>query len=166
MEPWIAGLRSFIADTGPIPEMMERPVYNEDKLHAGTPDYVGRLQAFPELGRVLLDWKTGKSLYTDMGVQVVGGYGLGGQYFLDRDNHEVEWRPPDSAALVHLTPKGTYRIVPIPMDKRFRRAFLAALEIRQWEADFRKLPRPSGCPSPGIWCGPGTGSKPWTKPPN
>jgi hypothetical protein len=94
----------------------------------------------------LIDWKTSKGVYPDMGVQVVGGYALGADYALDDDDGEMPWRPPDSAAVVHLTEEG-YQIRPVPMHKGFYRAFLAALEIRKWEKDGPKLDDPLEVPA-------------------
>ena len=138
LEPWINAARAFVESARPEPEAMERTVYNERHLHAGTFDFLGRLRQFPELGRVLIDWKTSKGIYPDMGVQVVGGYALGGEYALDEAGKEVDWVRPDSAAVVHLTERG-YEIRPVPMDQIFRRAFLAALEIRKWQTDGPKI---------------------------
>jgi hypothetical protein len=145
IEPWIDAASAFIRDTGPTPLYTETTVYNERHLFAGSFDFLGRLAAFPELGRVLIDWKTSKGVYPDMGVQVVGGYALGAEYLLDRDDTEQEWQPPDSAAVVHLTEKG-YEIRPVPMHPDFKRAFLAALEIRKWEKEGPKLGPPLEVP--------------------
>lgn len=134
VEPWIASARAFVDETGPEPEMTETTMYNERHLFAGTFDFLGRLKAFPELGRVLIDWKTGKDVYPDMAAQVVGGYAMGAEYTVDAHDLEAEWRRPDSAAVVHLSASG-YQLRPIPMDDRHRRVFLAALEVRKWEAE-------------------------------
>lgn len=144
VEPWIASARSFIDDFHPEPELMEFTGYAEKTLTAGTADFVGRLRRAPELGRVLVDWKTSKGIFPDMGVQVVGGYAFGFEYLLDDDYRETGWSVPDSCAIVHLTPEG-YEVRPVSMDRVYRRAFLAALEIRKWEADAKigdPLPRP------------------------
>ena len=100
-------------------------------MTAGTIDFYGRLDAAPELGRVLIDWKTSRGIYEDMAVQLVGGYSYM-DYALDNEGHEIEFQRPDSALIVHLTPEG-YAIRPVPIDKSLRRAFLGAAEIRKWE---------------------------------
>ena len=157
VEPWIAAATTFVKEVRPEPELTETTVYNEKHLFAGSFDFLGRLKTFPELGRCLIDWKTSKGVYPDMGVQVVGGYALGADYALDADDGELPWQPPDSAAVVHLTDKG-YEIRPVPMDKAFYRAFLAALEIRKWEKDGPKLGDPLEVP---VVCKYPPGEEPW-----
>jgi hypothetical protein len=141
VEPWIGAARKFIQDARPKPERLEASVYNDKVLTAGTLDFLGRLESAPELGRVLIDWKTAKGVYPDNAVQVVGGYALGSEYILTDEGKEIEWRQPDSALIVHFTPDG-YTIRPIEMDKIYRRAFLGCLEIRKWETEGPKIGAP------------------------
>jgi hypothetical protein len=112
--------------------MSEVTGYSEKTMTAGTFDLLCKLQNAPELGIVLLDWKTSKGVYEDMGVQLVGGYALGFEYVLDEKDQEVEWKPPDTCLIVHLEQDG-YSARPVPMDRAYRRAFLGALEIRKFE---------------------------------
>ena len=132
IEPWIGAAMKFVQEARPRPERTETTTYDERSLTAGTFDFLGRLDAAPELGRVLIDWKTGKGVYEDMAVQVVGGYLFGSQYILEEDGKETAWREPDNALLVHFSQDG-YSIRPLPKDRILRRAFLGALEIRKWE---------------------------------
>jgi hypothetical protein len=142
LEPWIQGAERFVQECFPEPELMETTCFNESHMHAGTFDFLGRLKAFPELGRCLIDWKTGKSIYDDMGIQVVGGYALGAEYYLDANNVEHEWLTPDTALVCHLSATDGYQLHPVPMDRRWRRAFLACLEIRKWQQDGPKVGKP------------------------
>jgi hypothetical protein len=141
VEPWVASAMKFVDEARPRAERTEASVYDERTLCAGTFDFLGRLDAAPELGRVLIDWKTSKGVYEDMAVQLVGGYLFGSQYILDDDSKEIEWREPDSALIVHFTPDG-YTIRPVPKDKQLRRAFLGALEIRKWEDEGKQIGEP------------------------
>jgi hypothetical protein len=130
--PWLPGVVQFYHDARPRKARTETSVYDERTFCAGTFDFLGRLDSAPELGLCLIDWKTGKGIYEDMAVQLVGGYVLGTQYILNDEGEEIEWREPDTAMLVHFTHKG-YDIHIVPKDKQLRRAFLGALEIRKWE---------------------------------
>lgn len=141
IEPWIHALNRFVTEARPQPLMTEVTGYSEKTLTAGTFDLLCTLDAAPELGRVLIDWKTSKGVYEDMAVQVVGGYGLGFEYILDGNDQEVEWQPPDTCMIVHLEQNG-YTARPIPMDRIYRRAFLACLEIRKWEDEGPKIGEP------------------------
>jgi hypothetical protein len=141
VEPWIASVIKFVNEARPRPERTETSIYDERTLCAGTFDFLGRLDAAPEFGRCLIDWKTSAGIYEDMAVQLVGGYALGAQYILDDDAREIDWREPDTALLVHFTPNG-YEIRRVPKDVQLRRAFLGALEIRKWEDDGQQIEKP------------------------
>jgi hypothetical protein len=141
VEPWVASAMKFYHEARPRPERTETSVYDERTLCAGTFDFLGRLDAAPELGRVLIDWKTSKGVYADMAVQLVGGYLYGSEYILDDDANEIEWHEPDSALIVHFSPDG-YSIRPVPKDRTLRRAFLGALEIRKWEDEGPQIGEP------------------------
>jgi hypothetical protein len=132
IEPWLQSLKRFYEDAQPRLIMSEVTGYSEKTMTAGTFDLLCKLQNAPELGRVLLDWKTSKGVYEDMGVQLVGGYALGFEYVLDEKDQEVEWKPPDTCMIVHLQQDG-YSARPVPIDRAYRRAFLGALEIRKFE---------------------------------
>jgi hypothetical protein len=139
--PWLESAQRFISDARPRPERTETSIYDERSLTAGTFDFLGRLDTAPELGRVLIDWKTSAGVYADMAVQLVGGYALGAQYILDDEGHEIEWRMPDTCLLCHFTQDG-YAIRPVPIDKTLRRAFLGAVEIRRWEDEGPQIGKP------------------------
>jgi hypothetical protein len=141
VEPWIHALTRFMEEAQPRLIRAETTGYNEKTLTAGTFDLLCRLQNAPELGVVLLDWKTSAGVYEDQAVQMVGGYALGFEYYLDDDDNEVEWKPPDTCAIVHLQEDG-YHFQICPIDKVYRRAFLACLEIRKWEEEGAKIHDP------------------------
>jgi hypothetical protein len=141
IEPWIHSLRRFLADAQPQSLGSEVTGYSEKTATAGTFDLLCRFKNAPEMGRVLLDWKTSAGVYDDMAVQVVGGYALNFEYTLDANDKEVEWQPPDTCLIVHLQQDG-YHARPVPMDKIYRRAFLACLEIRRWEEEGPKIGDP------------------------
>jgi hypothetical protein len=129
-EPWIGSVQRFIKDARPKPEHTEATGFNDKHLFAGTFDFIGRLEAAPELGRCLLDWKTSRGVYADMGVQLAA-YTMF-EYLVGDDDREMPFRPPDTAAIVHFTPDG-YTLRKVPLDPLYRRAFIACLEIRRWE---------------------------------
>lgn len=126
--------KAFVRDLGPVIEAVELTLFNEDHLFAGTTDFVGRLEGLPKLGRTIIDWKTSKSVYAEHMVQLVGGYALGGQYWLDDDLQEQEWNKPDSALVVLFAADASYTLFLVPMDQRLHRVFRACLEIRRYEA--------------------------------
>ena len=125
---------AFIRDFRPVSELVEQTIFNETHLFAGTFDWLGRLEAAPELKRCLLDWKTSRGVYAEHMVQLVGGYAMGAEYYLDESLQEIQWQPPDSAAVVLLKPNATYQVMQVPLDQRLSRVFRACLEVRKFEA--------------------------------
>lgn len=57
LEPYLVGLKNFIAETGYKPSKWEFPVFDELRRYAGRPDGIGTMrgQKLP----VIIDWKTG-----------------------------------------------------------------------------------------------------------
>ena len=130
VDPTLAAAMAFVEEAKPEPEMVETSVFNEKHGYAGTFDFVGRLKAYPQLGRCMADWKQSKGIYRDMGAQQEA-YNHA-DYWVDDDDQEHEWQPVDTLLLVHFTPAG-YAIRPVPKGPGYFRAFLAALEVRRWE---------------------------------
>ena len=130
VDPKIAAAAAFVRDCRPEPELTETTIFNEKHGYAGTFDFLGRLGAYPHLGRVLIDWKTSKGVHRDYGAQLAAY--AHADYWMDADGTEQAWTPPDRQLIVHLTPDG-YRLHPIPEHPGYYRAFLAALELRKWE---------------------------------
>jgi hypothetical protein len=126
--PWIdAGLR-FARDLQPEPEAVEVSLYCDTLLTAGTADFVGRLAKRPDLGRVLIDWKTSKDVYSDQLVQLAG-YAMTSEYSLDDDGTEYPFTQPDTCLIVLLGADGLYSVHVMPKDPRLVRAFRACLEL-------------------------------------
>lgn len=126
--PWIDAGRRFVADMAPEPEAMEISLYCDALLTAGTADFIGRLKARPDLGRVLLDWKTAKDVHVDMLLQVAA-YGMTSEYSLDDAGTEHPFKPPDTMLIVLLGADGNYSSHIVPKDQRLVRAFRACLEL-------------------------------------
>jgi len=129
-----AAAKGFIRDFQPVTELLEQTVFNESHLFAGTLDWLGILKGAPELKRCIIDWKTSRGVYAEHMVQLVGGYAMGAEYYLDGAQVEQAWQPPDSAVVVLLGADASYQVQRVPMDERLRRVFRACLEIRKFEA--------------------------------
>lgn len=126
--PWIdAGLR-FVREYEPEPEALEVTLFCDTLLTAGTADFLGRLKRRPDLGRVMIDWKTSKDVYPDHCVQMAG-YAMASEYALDDDGNEHPFNPPDTCLIVLLGADAQYSVHVMPKDVRYLRAFKACLEL-------------------------------------
>lgn len=126
--PWIEAGRRFIRDLGPEPEAVERTLFCDSLLTAGTADFEGRLSKRPDLKRVMIDWKTAADLHSDMLVQMAG-YAMASEYALDDDGHEQAFTPPDTCLIVLLGADAEYQVHVMPKEPRLLRAFRACLEL-------------------------------------
>jgi hypothetical protein len=125
---------AFVRDFQPTTELLEQTVFNETHLFAGTLDWLGTFEAAPELKRCIVDWKTSKGVYAEHMVQLVGGYAMGAEYYLDQSLQEIPWQPPDSAVVVLLQPDANYQVMQVPLDARLSTVFRACLVVRKFEA--------------------------------
>lgn len=126
--PWIQAGQRFIRDLEPEPEAVEVTLFCDTLLTAGTADFIGRLKARPDLGRVMIDWKTSKTVYPDHLVQMAG-YAMASEYSLDDDGTEHPFTPPDTCLIVLLGEDADYSVHVMPKDPRLLRAFKACLEL-------------------------------------
>jgi hypothetical protein len=151
--PWVAAAQEYVARCRPRPRLTEVSIYNDTHLYAGSADFLGSLEALPELGTdVLVDYKTGKDVYDDMAVQLVA-YAKG-EYYLDAADRERPWPQASAAVIVHLGPAG-FKVYRSPLKKMLWEVFLAAKTIRAWQTDgpgLEELAAPEPEPSWGeIW---------------
>lgn len=129
--PFIEAFGRFLDAWQPEFEASELTVANPEHGYAGTLDAIARVPAVgPDL--LMLDWKTGKSIYPEVGMQLaayrrcpIGWTRPAGQ--------EVEVPATTGAMVLHLRPEampggepGGYAFVPVLTDDLVFEAFLAA----------------------------------------
>jgi hypothetical protein len=130
--PWVDAGRRFIRDLEPEPEGMEVTLFCDTLMTAGTADFVGRLKRRPDLKRVLLDYKTSPSAYSEHFIQVAA-YADTSEYSLDDNGTEHAFEPPDTRLIVLLGADANYSVLVVPKDPRLVRAFRAGLELVRLE---------------------------------
>lgn len=147
--PYVQSFRHFLDDFAPAIEMTEATVYSVTESYAGT------LDAIMTIGgrRLLLDFKTGKDIYPDVGLQLAA-YAHAESILLD-DGTSHPMLPVDGAAALHLRPfdpalpedRG-YSLVPVDISEPVFNAFLYAREVMRWTEDISKrvLSQPLGTP--------------------
>lgn len=120
---------SFLMDNRP--EFIE----NEVTFWSRTHGYAGTGDAIVRIGgkTYVADWKTGKRLWPEVGMQTAA---LAGADFLIRaDGTEEEIPPLDGIAALHLRPRSwTWQV--LDHQKENFQAFLACRALLRWETEF------------------------------
>lgn len=104
---YVDGYVRFLDTWQPTPVITERPCASREHWFAGTGDAV---IALPSGERLLVDYKTGKRLYGEVGLQLAAY--AHAEFYVDEDGAEQPMPSVDGLAGIHVTPTGTdlYRI--------------------------------------------------------
>lgn len=102
--PFVEAFYRFVADFDPEWEATEMTVAHPGDGWAGTLDGRCTLRRRPDLGLVVLDWKTGKGVYGEAALQL-SAYRRAPIGFT-RDGTQVDLPPADGGVVVHLRPDG------------------------------------------------------------
>jgi hypothetical protein len=116
---------NFMLDVQPTFLESEVTLWSRTHGYAGTADWIA------EIGNkiILGDNKTGKRLYPEVGLQLSA---LGHADFILRpDGTELEIKPPDGYAALHLRPR-SWKLTEIDMTEECFSAFLCAKYIWHW----------------------------------
>lgn len=127
--PYLDGFLRFIAEWHPEYEMTEASVFSRRYRYAGTLDAIVTLDG---IGRLLVDYKTGKGVYGEVGLQLAA-YRYA-EFVGLPDGSEAPMPKVDGAAVLHLTPTG-YRLIPVQADETAWRYFLYAQQVRLFCVD-------------------------------
>lgn len=122
--PYLDGFLAFLSDFSPTYEMTEASVYNRHYRYAGTLDAIVDV---PGVGRLLMDYKTGKGVYGEVAMQLAA-YRYA-EFVGLPDGTEAPMPAVDGAAVLHLTPGG-YHLIPVQADEAAWRYFLFAQQVR------------------------------------
>lgn len=104
---YVDGYVRFLDLWQPTPIITERPCASRAGWYAGTADAFVTL---PSGERLLMDWKTSKSVYGEVALQLAAYQHS--EFYLAEDGTEQPTPEVDGLAVVHVTPTGTdvYRI--------------------------------------------------------
>jgi hypothetical protein len=111
------------------PQIVERPVLNRTYGYAGRPDLLATLGGNLRGQRALLDLKTGKNIYDSHVLQAVAY--ANATIWLDEDNLEQLWTPPEACYAVHILPDDV-RLIPLAADEQAFDTFLNVLEVHHY----------------------------------
>jgi len=150
--PSIIQFQRFLREWQPEYEHIEATIYNRKRKYAGTLDAIVRLKITESLlaqlapygwdkligsagGRFMLDIKTGKGVYSEVGLQT-SAYRYGEFIGLDGVEKPVPETEP-IALVLHLRPQG-YKIIPARADEEVFKSFLYATQNFKWQNDISK----------------------------
>lgn len=99
---YVDGYVRFLDAWQPTPIITERPCASRANWYAGTADAFVTL---PSGERLLMDWKTGKSVYGETALQLAAYRHA--EFYVDENDEEQPVPEVDGLAVVHVTPTGT-----------------------------------------------------------
>lgn len=131
VKPYMASFERFLADFQPVFTATEASVYNRTQRYAGTLDAIATLTLPMQEKPVtaLLDVKTGKGVYSEVGLQLAAYRHA--EFIGLPDGSEADMPDVDGGLCLHLTPDG-YRLIEVRCDDEVFRAFLYAREVFRW----------------------------------
>lgn len=137
VKPYMAGFEQFLADFAPVFTATEASVFNRSQKYAGTLDAIATitLPLHDEPGSYIVDAKTGKGVYPEIGLQLAS-YRFA-EFIGLPDGSEAPMPPVDGALALHLTPQG-YRLIEVRADEEVFSAFLYAREVFRWATETSK----------------------------
>lgn len=137
IRPYMEAYVAFLEDFTPTFTATEASVYNRTQKYAGTLDAIARLQlplqALP--GDYILDTKSGKGIYPEIGLQLAAYRNA--EFIGLPDGSEAPMPDVDGALGLHLTPQG-YRLIEVRADAEVFNAFLYAREVFRFATDTSK----------------------------
>lgn len=117
--------KKFEDDWKPEYLACEATAYNRTEGYAGTFDFIARING----ARTIVDVKTGKSVYPEVGLQLAA-YANG--EFIGHGDVEYPMLEVEHGAVLHLRPNG-YKLIPVRIDEEVWTAFRYVKEAFRWQ---------------------------------
>ncbi len=132
----VSHFQRFIMDFKPVFLESEAQIWNHRYGYAGTLDACANMIALNS-GPVILDWKTSKSVWPEVALQLAA-YARG-EYILRADGTKSELPDIDMRRgyVLHLRPEG-YKLHPVDISDHVFDVFLSALDIFHFATDGSK----------------------------
>jgi hypothetical protein len=131
IRPRMLAFEDYLSTFEPAYEMAESSVFNRTHRYAGTLDSHITIGRGPHQGRrLLLDVKTGKGVYAEVGLQLAA-YRFA-EFVGAPDGSEQPLPEVDGAAVLHLPAAGGWDLLDIRTDDEVFRSFLYVREVFRW----------------------------------
>jgi hypothetical protein len=125
--PYIAGALRFLDDHVHQVIRSEVTIVNLTYRYAGTVDLWAKLSD----GRIApVDWKTGKRLYPEHGLQVCAY--ANGEFAVNQDGTRHRLAPADLGIVVHLDGEGGYTAQPVETTPQLFKSFVALRTLQKY----------------------------------
>lgn len=128
----IRGVAQIIEWLKPEVLHLEASIFNTTKGFAGTCDLIAKIDG----ETWLMDWKSSKDVYPDMGLQLAAY--ANGELILRPDGSETPIPKIDRYAIAHVPKEGKASVVMIDVTDEDFKGFCAALEIFEWRTNRAK----------------------------
>jgi hypothetical protein len=132
VKPRMLAFEQFLKDFQPEYEATEASVFNRTERYAGTLDALAVIDG----KKYLLDMKSGKAVYPEVGLQLAA-YRYA-EFIGLPDGSEEEMRPVDGCAALHLDANGDYELIEVHADESIFRYFLYVREVFRWQQEASK----------------------------
>lgn len=138
--PYVGGALAFMEDHVEKVIHSEVTIFNRTYKYAGTTDLLAELKDPSPLGleahgaTAIVDWKSGKAIYPEAALQLVG-YAYG-EFIGTLEGEELQLPKIQLGVIVHLPGDGTYTAKPVTLTPRLWRTFLALRTVQLWKDDF------------------------------
>lgn len=132
VKPRMDAFVQFLDDYSPAYEATEASVYNRSEKYAGTLDAIATIGG----RKLLLDTKTGKGVYPEVGLQLAA---YRHAEFIGLPNGDEGPMPAvDGAAVLHLPESGGYELLEVRADAEVFTAFLYVRECFRFQEELSK----------------------------
>ena len=133
VKPRMVQFERFLIDYGPEYQegMVEAPVFNRTERYAGTLDAIALIGG----RRLVLDEKSGKGVYPDVGLQLAAYRWA--EFVGAPDGSENPMPETDGAAVLHLKDDG-YDLIEVRADEQVFKSFLYVREVYRFKTDIEK----------------------------
>ena len=123
LKGYVASWAQWVSDYHVAFEVSEGTIYNREHRYAGTFDLIA---STPSLGRILIDYKTGRDVYPEAAKQLTAY--RHGEFIGLPDGSEGAMPEVDGTYVVKLSPDG-YQMVPVRSDASQWEAWLCVLAL-------------------------------------
>jgi hypothetical protein len=135
---YVKACRAFFDGWSVCPVLTEVAVFSRRNHYGGSPDLIADLA---DGKRWLLDYKTGKSIWGDTGLQLAA-YRYA-DFYLDESGSEQPIPEVDECGVIWLRPDGTFELHPYTANRSVLHVFLALKEVYLAQDDIKSYQGPS-----------------------
>ena len=128
VSPFMTSFTRFLMEKRPEFLRAETTVWNRTYGYAGTADIIAVIDG----KTYLADWKSGRSLHSEVGLQLSAL--AHGEFIITPEGQELEMPHIDAVAAIHIRPR-SWRFAPVNCFEENFSAFLAARELYYWSTE-------------------------------